>query len=789
MPRRHVVFALFLVAALAAPAVGQVRSADHYEAVFSELQAMAPRSDRAATVRNVTLRRDAIVLHLDDGQLYLTTPLAGRTVGAVFVGRGSVSFTPPLAVERAEMKRVLDDTLIDATISAVVLVFTDSTAAELERQLTFQAGTVDNAASDLLHNALDFLLDSDKRLVRHSTLMTALLNGAADGFFYAHVKRTRGRDLMFKVDPTQPEAVFLIRGGGGGPNAPKIQVVSQFRRAERLADSVPVMNGALDPFKLESYLIEATIAKGLGFSATSTARVTARQDGIRWAPLRLYSELHVDSVGDGAGTSDSFFRAKRSPELWVRFDPPIRAGETRAIRVVYHGDLIGFGSLMDQFRFTAADRVQLPPALDQWLFVKSSQDWFPRYGDSQAATVDLTFHAPKRYHLASIGQLMDSRVDGDVGTTHWVLDRPTDQICFNLGEFEEFKITDPRIPPVTVQMNSDAHRHLEEIFRGQAHPQQDVAADVANSLAFFSRVYGPPLYSQYYATEVPFPYGQAFPGLMYLSVWTFQTLDQSGGEETFRSHEMAHQWWGIGVAPAGDRDVWLSEGFADFSGLWYTQLILHDNAKFFKELDARRRRIRSRGADAPPIGLGWRVAQTDNPDDYSVVIYEKGAWVLQMLRNLMLDLRTMKEDAFTATMQDFYTQYRGRHASTEDFQRVVEHHTRIPMGWFFEEWVNGTAIPTYILSWTADQQPDGQALLRVRVRQEGVGPAFMMPVPLRIQFPDAGVALVRVNVRGPVTEATLRVPAPPALLELNPFESVLAEVKTEAWTESPARPD
>jgi peptidase M1-like protein len=776
--RRQVRLPLLMIPVLAAPAAGQAAPPDRYETVFAALQAMVPRADRVATVRNATLQRDAIVLHLDEGQLVLTTAVAGRTIGAVFVGRGSVSFTPPLAVERAELKRVLDDSVIGAPITAAVLFFTDSTAAELDRLGSFQSGSVDRAAGDLLHDALDLLLDGDRRVVRQTSLMTGLMNGATDAFFYTQVKRARGRDLVFRVDPEAPEAISLLRAGG--LNGPKIQVVSQFRPAERLDDSVPVANGALDPLRLESYRIDATIAKNLGFSATSTVRVTARQDAVRWAPFRLYSELRVDSVGDSAA-ADTFFRAKQSPELWVRFDPPIRAGESRALRVVYHGDLIGSGSLMDQFLPTGAIRFQLPPAMDRWLFVKSSESWFPRYGYDQAATVDLTFHAPKRYRLASIGRLADSRLDGDVSTTHWILDRPTDQICFNLGEFEETKITDPRIPPVTVQMNADAHRHLDQLFMGQANPQQDVAADVANSLAFFTRVYGPPLYSQYYATEVPFPYGQAFPGLMYLSVWTFETLNESGGEETFRSHEMAHQWWGIGVAPAGDRDVWLSEGFADFSGLWYTQIILRDNAKFFRELDARRRRIRSRGTNAPPIGIGWRVAQTDNPDDYSVVIYEKGAWVLQMLRNMMLNLRTMNEDAFTATMQDFYNQYRGRRASTADFQRVVERHTGLPMGWFFDEWVNGTAIPTYILSWNADPQPDGQALLHLRVRQEGTGPQFMMPVPLRIQFPDSGVAFVRVNVRGPVTEATLRVPGPPALLELNPFESVLAEVKTEPW--------
>jgi hypothetical protein len=776
---RQLRLALLLIPAAAAPAVGQAASADRYETVFAALQSMAPRGDRVATVRSVTLKRDAIVLHLDDGLLFLTTPVAGRTIGAVFVGRGSVSFAPPLPIERGELKRVLGDTLIDAPITAAVLLFTDSTESELARQLAYQAGTGAGAATGALRDALGMLLDDDARQVVQSTLMTALLNGLTDGSFYAHVKRARGRDLMFLVDPDEPEAIALLRGGG--PNGPKVQVVSQFPRAERLGDTITVLNGALDPLKLESYRIEATVAKGLGFSATATVRVTAREDGVRWAPFRLYSDLRVDSLSDGAGVLDTFFRARRSSELWVRFDPPLRTGETRSVRVVYHGDVIGSGSLMDQFLPTGAIRFQLPPAMDQWLFVKTSDSWFPRYGAGQAAITDLTYHVPKRYRLASVGRLVDSRLDGDVATTHWVTDRPADQVCFNLGDFEETKITDPRIPPVTVQMNTEAHRHLDELFMGQTNPQQDVAADVANSLAFFSRVYGAPLDSEYYATEVPFPYGQAFPGLMYLSVWTFETLNESGGEETFRAHEMAHQWWGIGVAPAGDRDVWLSEGFADFSGLWYMQTILHDNDRYFKELAARRRRIRARATNAPPIGLGWRVAQTDDPRDYSVVIYEKGAWVLQMLRNMMLNFRTMNEDAFTAMMQDFYAQYRGGHASTRDFRRVVERHTGIAMGWFFDEWVDGTAIPTYTLSWTTESQPDGHPLLHLRVRQEGVPPGFVMPVPLRIVFPDSSQAFVRVNVRGTSTEATLRLPAAPSSLELNPLGSVLAEVKTEAW--------
>jgi aminopeptidase N len=210
------------------------------------------------------------------------------------------------------------------------------------------------------------------------------------------------------------------------------------------------------------------------------------------------------------------------------------------------------------------------------------------------------------------------------------------------------------------------------------------------------------------------------------------------------------------------------------------QLVLRDNPKFFKHLAHWRKEIRARRNDASPIGIGTRAAFR-SPRDAYLMTYYKGAWVLQMLRNMMIDLRTMKEDAFVDMMQDFYMEYRGKRATTRDFQRVVEHHIGLPMDWFFDEWVNGTAIPTYVLSWRADTAANNSYALHLRIRQEDVPADFVMPVPMRIELAGGGHALVRMNVRGPLTEATLQLPAEPTQVELNPLESVLAEVKTEGW--------
>ena len=68
-----------------------------------------------------------------------------------------------------------------------------------------------------------------------------------------------------------------------------------------------------------------------------------------------------------------------------------------------------------------------------------------------------------------------------------------------------------------------------------------------------------------------------------------------------------------------------------------------------------------------------------------------------MLRNLLINLRTMNEDVFIGTMQDFYSEYRGRRASTRDFQRMVEQHVGSDMNWFFDERVHEHRHPQVCL--------------------------------------------------------------------------------------------
>lgn len=740
---------------LPARAQGQ-QVASSYDSVFDALRRIAPRADRVAVVRDLVLQRDVARFRLAEGRLYLLTGVAGRTVGAAFVGTGNFTFAPPTAVEREQLKRVLGDSALDAPIGAVVVFFTDSTLSELERRVRFEAGTVDGAAADGVGGALGFLIENRERRA-DATLMSALLNGAANGWFAAYVKRARGEDVMVRLDPSEAEEVQLLRRGRLRDQ--RVETVCQFQRAADIRDGVAAASELPDLLRVEEYRIASRIGSNFEYSARTAARLVARRDAGPWLRFDLFSDLDVDSVLGEDGAPLPFFRADESQELWLRAAAPIAAGNARTVRFVYHGRLIALGG---------------SPGTISLAYIRSTWNWFPRHGRMEPALMDLIFRTPRDLRFASIGRLVDSLVVGDTLVTHWVTERPTGAASFNIGEFQPIEIRDSLIPPVTVLYLSSARAGQQRRAEVRA---QDLGVDVRNSLAFFSSMFGPPPLPHYYVTQIPYAHGEAFPGLIHL---TFVESLNQGADESFRAHEIAHQWWGIGVEPATYRDRWLAEGFAEFSGLWYMQLALLNNDSYFRRLRESRAALHRDRERIAPIALGPRAAENET-GHYDLVIYRKGAWVLHMLRNMLLDLRTMNEDRFTAMMRDFYTTYRGRRVTTEDFQHVVERHINAPMDWFFREWVYGTALPTYILSWRSEPAGEGRYLVRLRIRQEDVPDDFEMDVPLRIELPDSVEAFVRVLVKGPLTETQFTLPAEPRRLELNPLESVLAETRTERW--------
>jgi hypothetical protein len=74
------------------------------DAVYQQLRAQAATvadfNGAYAAVNNLVLKRDAATFTLRSGEIYFLPPVEGRTTGAVFIGDGELSLTPPVENER-----------------------------------------------------------------------------------------------------------------------------------------------------------------------------------------------------------------------------------------------------------------------------------------------------------------------------------------------------------------------------------------------------------------------------------------------------------------------------------------------------------------------------------------------------------------------------------------------------------------------------------------------------------------------------------------------------------------
>jgi aminopeptidase N len=328
-------------------------------------------------------------------------------------------------------------------------------------------------------------------------------------------------------------------------------------------------------------------------------------------------------------------------------------------------------------------------------------------------------------------------------------------------------------------------------FASGSNMDEQVGNDIKNSLAFFQQLYGPPVASRMRAAEIPEGHGEAFPGFLHLAWSTFQFTDDQGINTAFRAHEVAHQWWGIGVNFKSYHDQWLSEGFAEYSALSYVLAVEKKSDKFFdllrKAKDAilsNRKYLFGSGQQAGPIWLGYRTSSSSTAGDYDLIVYKKGAWVLHMLRNMLLDLQTMNEDRFKRIMKTFYSQYVGKQASTADFRKVVEQEMGVKMDWFFRQWVERTEIPKYQFAYHSAKTEDGKVKVSVRIRQLGVPGDFQMAVPLLVNFGERRFARTRAIVNRPLVAFDLMLPMEPEEVKFNDMESVLCEVEDVSWDEA-----
>jgi aminopeptidase N len=229
-------------------------------------------------------------------------------------------------------------------------------------------------------------------------------------------------------------------------------------------------------------------------------------------------------------------------------------------------------------------------------------------------------------------------------------------------------------------------------------------------------------------------------------------------------HELAHMWFGDMITCINWHHGWLNEGFATYSeALWTEHLGGFNGYKNYLNI------LKYTG------GGTVYLQDTSNPFDiFLTIIYDKGAWVLHMLRGVLGD------DYFFNVLSQYTsdTRFKYDHASTEDFKEVCEAVSGMELDFFFDQWIYDEYYPVYSYGY---EQETGTNILTLQINQtQGQNnwrEIFEMPIDIKINFTNGSDTLFTVWNDQVSTIYNFPLTAEVNSVEIDPDEWILRDVE------------
>ena len=755
----------------------------------AQVRSPALDPEQCYRVRDLSLAKEDLKLYFNDGYLIFSKPVNGERVSAVFStdvegGDGEVLLLPPYRGERLSLARFTKSPNLDEHFRAAVLVFSDGSAQTLLDAIAQSGARKDVAMGALLAEQGTPVLasvESEFELRLVEDLMTPAANRR--GLLFASLAgKTLGNFDAFYDSQSENQITLgrLVQREGRAAYAIWTSFPARSLRSE-------MAKTPENPVTEQSFRIDAALAADLSLRATVRATVrtgpalfgsaavrtlafevahaieisSARVDG-EPAELLFAASFHG---GDAPDTENGPFLVIPAKEL---------APGTHVVEFEEHGSIIS-------------------PAGNDVYFVGARANWYPRAG-SGLASYDLTFRYPKRLTLVTAGEVTEDRTDGDFRVTRRVTAVPIRMAGFNLGDYQKAVGLPDAEKASGVHVEVYGNRRLEAALQPQQAPAvttvpqpragrgagggladlpvsppavapdplarlEEVAADVSSAVQFYSGLFGPPALKTLTVSPIPGGFGQGFPGLVYLS--TLSYLDPNQRPEAERgsraqvffsdlieAHEVAHQWWGNIVRPAGYQDEWLSEAVANYSSLMYVEKkkgakAMEDVLEDYRDSLVKRDSKGATTESAGPITWGFRLDSSGNASARNDITYYKGAWVLHMLR------RRMGDAPFTKMLAELRRRYDSRAVSTAQFAALVKEFAKespplrspgasgvnaaFNTDSFFDNWVYSTGIPELKLDYTVKGAAPAVKLSGT-IQQTGVDDDFSVEVPVEVQF-------------------------------------------------------
>jgi len=713
------------------------------------------------SIDSLMIVRPNVEFRLGPGKITLLDFGASRPCAMIFQGEGNFKYVPPNDIEREQLIKFTDKETLNEDLTSAVFVFTGN-LENLPDTSSLIREELDKKTWNLFSQTVE---DAFERMgIYLPNMIIGDLMTEFPGFYlYSDFELKDSGRFAFIDDPSQSDQYRLYK---------RINIMG-FNTFDRVAgyslDDGLVSHRGMQVIDITNYKIKAIIADNGKTDVECRIEYTPN----RWGYSYLYFEWYYENKDivavNSSGDTLDVINKKDEWGFGVVLKEPLEIGKSDYIDISYK-----FPGLKSSFGL---------------FYVVGKTSWYPANPIRDKATYDLEYHCSKYYDIISCGERIDIRKEDDRAVSHWLVDPPVEYISFNLGVYKSKETVVEGLQPVKVFVSDQInHKDLANISSYFGHLSnkdmlEQVSADITNSLSIFSKMFGPCPFDTIKTVETPsVGEGQGSPGLIYLSWDTFQYADIGGSDLVFHAHEVAHQWWGHVIDVESYRDTWITEGLANYCGLWFCELSTN-NREFSETILKGWRRtvipgesVNYEGSTAGPVVLGYRLSSTKSPDYYNLV-YRKGGYIFHMLRYLLHDYKTGSDSAFAGLLNDLASTYKNKIITTPLLKKLVEKHVGADMTWFFDQWVYGTAIPEYEFSYDITPIDGGKFGAVCHIKQKKVPEDFGMMVPLTVLFDDDRYVDLQLWIDQPQTDIELpKLPLKPKKLIFNAYDAVLCKV-------------
>ena len=737
---------------------------------LSQLYKVQIPSERLEKVKSITIRHIDIELTFRDALLFYDNIPAQETA-LLILGDGALTFSPSDSAEKHQLEILYKSPVLQDKLEYAFLRISNSF---FERNVTIEEDTqADSFEVEQTHINQAYSLFS-KHYLRYFTIENSL-TGEILSFIpqgdeaVFQVKGKRIGEVVYIYSPFAREEISFF-------DHEKERYISLYSPGEKNETKRMFITFG-ERLDVRDYQIELDyVPQNSYLSAKAKIEIAAQVETLDVVKFRFNPAFEILRIYDEERRELFFTQDPRGKLLYVYFLDPVPRGQSAVVEILYRGKLKPPDQLTDVLSGGQQSeiRVFFSPKYQTYLFSQTAL-WYPSPSDEDYFTARIKIIIPPGYSAISNGLLIEQgKLNGvpevteidKMGSSFFIFEskKPVKYLSFLVGR-------------LNLVQQKQGSPHLYSYHSSDVRFPRDELLDTAEDiLHFYESRFGSFPFECLRIIQRSWPTGGGHSPSSFIIIneiprnteggyFPSSTIDPnspvdlSQWREYFLAHEIAHQWWGQGVTWGRYRDLWLSEGLAQYSSVLYLKSKYNDRA--FSNILRKLSKWVERKSDWGPISLGSRLSFLDFKA-YQAIIYNKTALILNMLSDLL------GEEVFFAGLREFYNSHKYGAATTAQFKKTMEEVSGRDLDEFFALWFHSHLLPAVQVSTSVEKSAE-DFVLKIKIDQEKE--VFIFPLWLEWQEGNNEVSR-KVIVTKRSQEFEIPVQVRPKRIKINPSSAV-----------------